>query len=75
MHIKIIQLIRYRKIKALRSDNHTKHINARCGQDVGFLDAFGKLRKATIGFVMPTCPSVRIEQLGSLWTDFMIFYI
>jgi len=30
------------------------------------LGAFAKLRKATISFVM----SVRMEQLGSHWTDF-----
>ena len=31
-----------------------------------FLGAFAKLRNATISFVM----SVRMEQLGSYWTDF-----
>jgi len=31
-----------------------------------FLGAFAKLRKATISFGM----SVRMEQLGSHWTDF-----
>jgi hypothetical protein len=31
---------------------------------------FAKLRKATIRFVMCTCLSVRMEQLGSHWTDF-----
>ena len=43
-----------------------------------FVDAFAKLRQATIGFVMSVfpsvhlsvCPSVRIEQLGFQWTDF-----
>jgi hypothetical protein len=30
------------------------------------LGAFAKLRKATVSFVM----SVRMEQLGSHWTDF-----
>jgi hypothetical protein len=35
-----------------------------------FLDAFAKLQKATIGFVMSVCPSIRMEQLGSHWTDF-----
>jgi len=33
---------------------------------VEFLDVFAKLRKATIIFVM----SIRIEQIGSHWTDF-----
>jgi hypothetical protein len=32
----------------------------------GFLGAFSELRKATISFVT----SVRMEQLGSDWTDF-----
>ena len=31
-----------------------------------FLGAFAKLRKSTISFVM----SVRMEKLGSQWTDF-----
>jgi len=35
-----------------------------------FLGAFAKLRKATISFFMSSCPSVRMEQLGSHWTDF-----
>jgi hypothetical protein len=35
-----------------------------------FLGAFAKLRKVTIIFVMSVCPSVRMEQLGSNWTDF-----
>ena len=38
------------------------------------LSAFAKLRKATISFVMSVRPSVRLsvrmEQLGSHWTDF-----
>jgi hypothetical protein len=35
-----------------------------------FLDSFANLRKATISFVMPVRPIVRMEQLGSHWTDF-----
>ena len=34
------------------------------------LSVFAKLRKTTIRFVMSVCPFVRIEQLGSHWTDF-----
>jgi hypothetical protein len=34
------------------------------------LGTIAKLRKATINFVMSVCPSVRMEQLGSHWTDF-----
>jgi hypothetical protein len=36
---------------------------------VQFLDAFAKLREATISFV--SCLSVRMEQFGSHWTDFL----
>jgi hypothetical protein len=35
-----------------------------------FLGATAKLRKATISFVMSVRPFVRMEQLGSHWTDF-----
>ena len=34
------------------------------------LDAFAKLQKVTISFVMSVRPSVRMEQLGSHPTDF-----
>ena len=34
------------------------------------LDETTKLRKAIISFVIPVCPSVRMEQLGYHWTDF-----
>jgi len=36
----------------------------------GFGGAFAKLRNATISFVMSVRLSVRMEQLGSHWTDF-----
>jgi hypothetical protein len=35
-----------------------------------FLDAFAELRIATINFVMYVRLSIRMEQLGSHWTDF-----
>jgi len=35
-----------------------------------FLGAFPKLRKVAVSFVLSVCPSVRVEQLGSHWTDF-----
>ena len=38
--------------------------------DRTFLGDFAKLRKASISFVMSVGPSVRMEQLGSHWTDF-----
>jgi hypothetical protein len=34
------------------------------------LGAFAKLRKATVSFVTSVCLSVRMEQVGSHWTDF-----
>jgi len=34
------------------------------------LGAFEKLRNTDIIFPISVCPSVRMEQLGSLWTDF-----
>jgi predicted RNA-binding protein Jag len=49
---------------------HMEHINTLCGQNGQLLDAFTKLRKVTISIVMSVCPSVRMKQLGSLWTDF-----
>jgi hypothetical protein len=36
-----------------------------------FLGAFAKLPKAILSFVMPNCPSARMEQLGSRGTDFI----
>jgi hypothetical protein len=38
-------------------------------QQISFLGAFPKVRKSTISF-MSVCLSVRMEQLGSHWTDF-----
>jgi hypothetical protein len=35
-----------------------------------FLDAFAKLLRVTVSFVMPVRPSARMEQLGSHWSDF-----
>ena len=49
----------YREIIAICSQIHTKPINKLCGQNVGFLGTFAKLRKATISFIT----SVRLEQL------------
>jgi hypothetical protein len=34
------------------------------------LEAFAKSRKATVSFVLSVCSSIRMEQLGSHWTDF-----
>ena len=47
----------YREIIAVCSQIHTKHINTLCGQNVEFLGAFSKLRKATISFAMSVRPS------------------
>jgi hypothetical protein len=41
-----------------------------------FLGAYAKLQKATISFVISAYPSVRMEQLGSNWTDlYEIWYL
>jgi hypothetical protein len=34
-----------------------------------FLGTFSKLRKTTISFVVSVSPTIRMEQLGSHWTD------
>jgi hypothetical protein len=52
--------------------------NSERKNNLPYLSAFAKLRKATISFVMFACPSVRLsvclsvrkEKLGSQWTDF-----
>jgi hypothetical protein len=35
-----------------------------------FVNAFAKLRKVSISFVMPVCLSFLMEQFGSHWVDF-----
>jgi len=55
----------YREIIPVCAEIRTERINTVCGQDVEFLGAFTKLRKATISFVMSDRPSVSMEQLGS----------
>ena len=48
----------------------------RCVVTLIYISAFANLRKATISFVMSVRPSVRIEQLGCHWTDFLeIWYL
>jgi len=37
---------------------------------VVFLSAFTKLRKRLFSFIMSVRPSIRMEQLGSHWTEF-----
>jgi len=63
-----------RSVIAVAYDFHTKYINTCCGQSVECLGAFEKLQKNIIGFVKSVRPSVtptvRMEQLGSHWTDF-----
>ena len=60
----------YREIIAVCSQIHTKHKNTLFGQNVEFFGAFAKLRKAATVIVMSVCPSVRMEQLSSHWTNF-----
>jgi len=40
-----------------------------------FLDAFSKLLKVTVSFVISACPSIRMEQLVSQRTDFHELYV
>ena len=47
----------YREIIAVCSQIHAKPKNTLCGQNVGVLGAFAKLRKATINFVRSVAPS------------------
>jgi hypothetical protein len=47
----------YSEIIAVCSQIHTKHINTLCGQNVEISDAFAKLRKVSVSFVM----SVRLS--------------
>ena len=60
----------YREIIAVCSQIHTKHINTLCGQNAKLLGTFAKLGKVTISCVMSVRASVRMNQLGSHWTDF-----
>ena len=57
-----------RGMVAVCFQTHTKHISTLYGKNVGFLCKFAKLRKASL--CLPVCPSVRMEQIGSQWTDF-----
>jgi len=57
--IKTSQLMLYREIIAVCSEIHTKHTNTVCGQNVGILGAFAKLRKANISFAVSVSPPVR----------------
>jgi len=42
---------------------------------INILGAFAKLRKGTVNFVTSVRLFVRMEQLGSHWTDFHEIYI
>jgi hypothetical protein len=46
----------YREIVAVYFQIHAKHINVFCVQNVVFLDAFTKSRKATISFIVSISP-------------------
>jgi len=37
---------------------------------IDFVGEFAKFKKSTTSFIMSVCLSVRMEQLGSHWTDF-----
>jgi hypothetical protein len=61
----------YREIIGVCSQIHTKHINTLCGRNVEILDAFAKLRKATVIFVMSVCLSVCLSARNSAPTGRM----
>jgi len=42
------------------------------GNQATVFGAFAKLWKATLGFVISACLSVRVEQLGSQWGGFSL---
>jgi hypothetical protein len=50
--------------------DHKYHSNTLYGQNVEFLGAFAKLRKATTSFVMSVRSSVSMKLLGCHMTDF-----
>jgi len=63
----------HREIITLCSEIQTKRINTAVWAECRVLDAFAKLRKATIGIVMYVCLSVRpsiLVKLGCHWADF-----
>ena len=60
----------YRKIMAVCSQIHTKHINMLCGQNVDFYCEIAKFRNATISFVVSVCPYVVVQQLCANRKDF-----
>ena len=64
----------YRKINAVCSEIHTKHINTLCAQNVEYLRAFEKLRKATISFVISVCLSAR-NNSAPIGRVYMKFYV
>jgi len=49
-------------------------LSARCMRTDTLLCELAWLRKATTSFIMPVHPSVRMEQLGSQWTNFHDFF-
>jgi hypothetical protein len=44
-------------------------------ENFGLGSLLAKLEEAITGFVMSACLSLRMEQLGSHWTDFRTFYM
>ena len=45
------------EIIAVRLEIRAKHVSVRCGQKIGILNTFEKLRKVDIGLVRSVCPS------------------
>jgi hypothetical protein len=43
-------------------------------QLIVFVFQFSAFKKATISFAMPLCPSVRLENLDTIWKNFCEIY-
>jgi len=54
----------------LNNNNNNNNNNNTSNKMSLFLNAFAKLRRATVSFVISVCLSVRREQLCSHWTDY-----
>ena len=54
-------------VQSAQSLHYGLHTSGRVKKILG---TFEKLRKATIGFALPACLSIRMEKFGFHWTDF-----
>ena len=66
----------YRKIIAVCSEIHTKHINTVCGQNVEFLEVSSNFPKAAVSLsCLSVCLSILLhKKLNPQSSDFVAFY-